>query len=91
MVVPVMDYGSDVSGFKEFEQCSQIQNRATCFYLGVHNRAPIAALQGDIGWILPKYRRYVNMLRLWDIFLTLNTQFTKHVFDWEYVFFPMLR
>ena len=87
MVVPVMDYGSEVWGFKEFEQCSRIQNRATCFYLGVHNRAPppIAALQGNIGWILPKYRRYVNMLRLWNRFLTLDkTRITKHVFDWEY-------
>ena len=55
MFVPVMDYGSEVWDFKEFEQCSRIQNRATCFYLGVHNKAPIAALQGDIGWILPKF------------------------------------
>ena len=43
MVVPIMDYISEVWGFKEFEQCSRIQTRATCFYLGVHNRAPIAA------------------------------------------------
>ena len=85
MVVPVMDYGSEVWGFKVFEQCNRIQNRATCFYLDVHNRAPIAALQGDIDWILPKYRRYVNMLRLRNRFLTLdNTRMTKHVFDLEY-------
>ena len=85
MVVPVMDYGSEVWGFKEFEQCDRIQNRAACFYLDVHSRAPRAALQGDIGWILPKYRRYVNMLRLRNRFLTLdNTRMTKHVFDLEY-------
>ena len=41
--------------------------------------------QGDIGWRLPKYRSFVNMLRLWNRFLTLdNTRITKHVFDWEY-------
>ena len=85
MVISVMDYGSEVWGFKDFEQCGRIQNRATCFYLGVHNRAPIAALQGDIGWILPKYRRFLNMLRLWNRLLTLeNTRITIHVFDWEY-------
>ena len=78
-----MDYESEIWGFKEFEQCSRIQNRAT--YSSVHNRAPIAALQRDIGWILPKYRRYVNMLRLWNRFLSLdNTRITKHVFNWEY-------
>ena len=64
MVVPLMDYGSEAWGFKEFEQCSRIQNQATCFYSGVRNRAPIAAQQEGIDWLLPKYRRYINMRRL---------------------------
>ena len=55
MVALVMDCGPEVWVFKEFEQCSRIQSLATCFYLGVHNIAPLATLQGYIDWTVPKY------------------------------------
>ena len=86
MVVPVMDYGSAIWGFKDFPQCNRIQNRAMCYYLGVHSRAPIAGMQGDIAWFLPKYRRYINMLRLWNRFISLSDdRLTKQIFIWEHV------
>ena len=42
------------------------------------NRASIVALQGQIGWSLPKYRRYSNMLRLWSRLFTLKKTFTNY-------------
>jgi len=37
---------------------NKIQNRAMRYYLGVHKFAPIAAMQGDLGWLSVKFRRY---------------------------------
>ncbi len=43
-----------------------IQNRATRYYLRVHQKALIFAIQGDIGWTRTKVRHQVAMLRLWN-------------------------
>ena len=85
MVIPVMDYSEGVWGFKYFDKCNRVQTRALSYFLGVHNRAPVVGIQGDVGWILPKYRRLLKMLQLWDHLLSLNeNRLTKHIFEWEY-------
>ena len=69
MVNPVMDYSAG----------------ALSYFLGVHNRAPVVGIQGDVGWILPKYRRLLKMLQLWNHLLSLDeNRLTKHIFEWEY-------
>ena len=62
MVIPVMDYSAGVWGFKYYHKCNRVQTRALSYFLGVHNRAPVVGIQGDVGWILPKYRRLLKML-----------------------------
>ena len=43
-------------------------------------------IKGDVGWILPKYRRFLKMLQLWNHLLSLDdNRLTKHIFEWEYV------
>ena len=37
---------------------NKIQNRAMRYYLGVHTFAAIAAMQGGLGWLSVKFRRY---------------------------------
>ena len=42
-------------------------------------------IQGDVGWILQKYRRLLKMLQLWNHLLSLDkNRLTKHIFEWEY-------
>ena len=71
-VVPVMDYCSEVWGYGRYECCNKIQNRAMRYYLGVHTKAPIIGMQGDMGWILPKFRRYINLFSYWNYVNSLD-------------------
>ena len=44
-----------------------MHNRAWRFYLGLHAKAPISALQADTGWMLPKYRHLLTIfLKNWN-------------------------
>ncbi len=46
-----MDYCAGVWGYGKHSSWSFIQNRALRCFLGVHQKAPILALEGDIGLI----------------------------------------
>ena len=65
-VVPVLDYGSGIWGHSKFVHSEIIQNRAIRYYLGVHNFTPVPVLQGEMGWLTCKYRKPLNMIRLWN-------------------------
>ncbi len=56
-VVPILDYCSGIWGYQSFGQIDAIQNRAICFYLGVHTFAPNLAINGDVVWISSSVRR----------------------------------
>ena len=84
-VVPIADYGSGVWGYKQFGEGDKIQFRAIRYYLGVHSKAPLLALEGDIGWISCKTRQHINMLRLWNRMINMeNNRITKRVFNYDY-------
>ena len=76
-VVPILDYASSVWGSKR-QNNDKITNKAIRYYLGVHRFAPNAAIKGDIGWLTDKYRRKVNMVRLWNRLVDMpNDRITK--------------
>ncbi len=84
-VTTVMDYCSAVWGFKKLETCDRIQQRATRYYLGVHQLAPILGLEGDIGWHRCRTRRLIEMGRMWNRFISMDDdRLTKKVFLWDY-------
>ncbi len=56
-VIQIMDYSSGIWGYSQSEEGDNIQNRATRYYLGVHQEAHIFAIQGDIGWTRTKVRQ----------------------------------
>ena len=62
-VLPILNYGAEIWGYGKHPKCDNILNRAMRYFLGVHKYAPTAAVQGDMGWISLKYRRYQAMLR----------------------------
>ncbi len=72
-----MDYGS--GGDK-------IQFRAIIYYLGVHPKTPLLALEGDMGWNSCKIRQHINMIRLWNRLIKMDeNRLTKRVFKWDYI------
>ena len=54
-VFPVLDHCSTVWGYKQYQQLDNVQHRAIRYYIGVHRFAPIAAITGDIGWLMLRY------------------------------------
>lgn len=84
-VIPVMNYCSGVWGYKKFNKTDQIQQRAMRIFLGVHKFTPIASLYGDMNWLKPQYKRWIEIIRLWNRFLTLpEDRLTKQIFEIDY-------
>ena len=50
-VSSISSYGTSIWGFGKDKYGQHIQNRATRYFLGVHKKAPIHALQADMGWV----------------------------------------
>ena len=54
------------------------------YYLRLHPKAPIAGLQGDMGWLLPKYRHIIALFRTWNRFAKLTTdRIVAKVLKWN--------
>ena len=71
-VTPIVDYGSEVWGYKNYNKPNIIQNKAMRVFLGVHRFAPVAGLEGDMAWLSPQYRRWLSILRYWNRLLKMN-------------------
>jgi len=79
-VCPILDYCSGVWGYKNFQACEKIQYRAQRWYLGVHNKTPLLAIAGDMGWADSLTRRHTDMLRLWNRLIKLpDNRITKKI------------
>ncbi len=84
LVCPILDYGSEVFGFKSFKCMDDVQNRAIRFFTGVHKYAPIQGYIGDMGWIPCKIRWKINRIRFWNRLInTDNSRMLKTVFKWD--------
>ncbi len=71
-VVPIIDYGCGIWGYKQYDDGDKIQFRAIRYFLGVHSKAPLLALEGDMGWPSSKTRHHINMIRLWNKFINMD-------------------
>ena len=65
---------------KNSGMCNKVVENAMRFYLGVHKLTPLPAVYGTMGWIVVKYRHYLNTFRFRNIMIKLpNTSITRHV------------
>ena len=84
LVAPVMDYSSCIWGFEHYSTLEATQNNALRFFLGVGRNHPIAALQGDMGWIPAGFRHNLQCIKWW---LRTRSQepnrISKKVFTWS--------
>ena len=84
-VVPIMDYGSGVWGYGSSENGDKFQFRAIRYYLGVHPKIPLLALEGDMGWNSCNIRQHINMVWLWNRLINMDdNRLTKRVFKWDF-------
>ena len=83
-VTPVLDYASEVWGFKTFENSERVQMTALRYFFGVHKFAPHHALYGDSGWLPGVLTRHCNMIRFWNrMILMEDTRLTKMIFNYD--------
>ena len=84
-VIPILDYHSSVWGYKDYSVIDAVQNRSIRYFLGVHRFAPKLAINGDIGWLPAKERRWYTILRYWNRLINMdNSRLCKKVFLWDY-------
>ena len=83
-VCPILDYCSGVWGFRHFNKSVGVHNRAIRYFLGVHKFAPIAAVNGDMGWIPCEVRWKINVVNLWNRMLYLpEDRMASRIFSWD--------
>ena len=65
---------------------NNLQNRAMRVFLGVHRFSPVAGLEGDMAWLAPQFRRWLNMLLFWNRLVSMDSdRLTKKVYDWTFM------
>ncbi len=85
IVIPIIDYRSEIWGYKHYSEGDTINFRAIMYFLGVHFKAPLLALEGDMGCISCQIRHHINMIRLWNKFINMEERrITKCVFNLDY-------
>ncbi len=56
------------------------------YFLGVHSKTPLVALEGDTGWSNTQIRRRTEMLRFWNCVIKMDaTRLTRKLFEIEYI------
>ncbi len=48
-VVPIVDYNSSVWGYANYDFCVKVLYRAIRYFVGVHPKAQLLGLEGDMG------------------------------------------
>ena len=85
-VCTVMDYGSAVWGYKNYNKPNTVHNRAVRTFLGVHKFASVPAMSGDMGWSDPINRRKLEIIRFWIKINNMDDdRLTKKVYNWDKV------
>ena len=80
----ILDYCSSIWVHIKASECDLVQNRAIRYFLGVHGFTPIPALNGEMGWLPCKFRRYLCAIRFWNRLQKMdNCRLTKVVFLWD--------
>jgi hypothetical protein len=85
-VTPILDYGSEIWGYKASKKIDYVQNRAIRYFLGIPKSAPNIGIQCELGWTLSKIRRYIKMLSLWNKLVNMtDDRLTKIIFNYDYL------
>ncbi len=67
-VGPILDYASEVWGYKNFTQIDAVQNKAIRVFLGVHK----FVINRNMGWTSSCVRRKTNIICFWNRLMCMN-------------------
>lgn len=83
-VCPILDYCTEIWGFKNFKSIEAVQNKAIRIFLGLHRFAPVAAINGDMGWTQCSVRQKVCLTRFWNRLVNLDmSRLPRQVLDYD--------
>ena len=83
-VCSVSDYGSEVLGFKEYASLEKLHSRAIRAFLGLPKLTPIPGLRAEMGWLEPRSRTQLNMVRMYHRLVKMpEHRITKRIFLWD--------
>ena len=79
-----MDNCAGVWGYYDSDVINNIPNRAIRYFLGANKFTPTHALSGELGWVMPRYRRWLSFAQLWNRLILMNdNRITKKIFLWD--------
>ena len=83
-VIPITDYCSGIWGYSQHHYANKVQNRACHYFLSVNKHAPLHAIQDDVGWISPRNRMFVNMIKYYNRLVAMdNDRLTRRLFEYD--------
>jgi hypothetical protein len=83
-VSTIIENAAEIWGYKDNAKCEKVHERAAQYYLGVHSKAPLLALTGDIGWMTAKLHRHIKMAKYWNRLINMeNHRLTKTIFLYD--------
>src|SRR3569623_650705 len=83
MVVPVLNYGSELWGATTFEEAEKVQLEAGRRMLGVSRTLANAVVRGELGWWTMRAQRDLKMLMYWAKLVRLDHPFGQEREDKE--------
>ncbi len=78
-----MDYCAAFGGYYDSNVINNIQNRAVRYFLGVYTFTPTHALYMELGWVVPRYRRWLSFCSTLESVGSNDNRITKKIFLWD--------
>ena len=83
-ILPVANYGSAVSGFKDYPGTKVLKNRISQYFLGVHRFTPNASVSIEMDQMDVQQARWVEIMRYFNRIHNLGEdRLAKIVLDWK--------
>ncbi len=64
LVQPIIDYGAEIWGTKDFACINSVQHRDCRFFLGVGKYTPNVAVEREMAWSFPQQKTWTAVTRL---------------------------
>ena len=84
MVVPVLNYGSEIWGGTSFREAERVQLEAGKRLLGVSRTMASAVVRGELGWWTMRAQRDMKMLMFWARLIRMeDTRLVKQIYRYR--------
>ena len=82
LVRPLLEYGAEVWGHRNWVEADRLQKKMGKFFLGVRPSTPDQMVLGDLGWKKLRNRRTILRLRYWKKILGMGDErLTKRAYE----------